>query len=331
MVHIITKIIMSKNYSNWTLSSSDEDDESLLTDKYRSPAVVKKRVTETKNKTAANHNEDLLVSTSINNSINEDGKRKSSQTSSKSSPLTKRKKHLNDTSMNRSFDPKFIWEISAPHHFLLTTVKGIPAKDNHIARQDKHKLIAPNSLGIKDLLSPSFGELVESAQFNYCIDIEWMMKQYPQSSKHQPLLLVHGEQRNSNLKLIEDIKPYPNISLCRADLPPFGTHHTKMMFLLYTTGLRVVILTANLVAQDWAQKTQGMWVSPIFPELDINDCSSKGSSNPTHFKEDLIQYLEAYKRKQLNNWITIIKKHDMSTANVILIASVPGKSDLRYF
>ena len=30
-----------------------------------------------------------------------------------------------------------------------------------------------------------------------------------------------------------------------------------MMFLLYDTGLRVVVHTANLVQRDWHQKTQG--------------------------------------------------------------------------
>ena len=32
---------------------------------------------------------------------------------------------------------------------------------------------------------------------------------------------------------------------------------SKMMFLLYKEGLRVVITTANLIAMDWDQKTQG--------------------------------------------------------------------------
>lgn len=38
---------------------------------------------------------------------------------------------------------------------------------------------------------------------------------------------------------------------------PYGTHHTKMMFLRYKTGMRVVVHTANLIEQDWSQKTQG--------------------------------------------------------------------------
>jgi tyrosyl-DNA phosphodiesterase-1 len=30
-----------------------------------------------------------------------------------------------------------------------------------------------------------------------------------------------------------------------------------MMFLLYKNGMRVVIHTANLIAEDWAKKTEG--------------------------------------------------------------------------
>lgn len=47
----------------------------------------------------------------------------------------------------------------------------------------------------------------------------------------------------------------------------YGTHHTKMMLLQYKDGLRVVVHTANLVPDDWYEKTQGYWVSPLFPEL----------------------------------------------------------------
>ena len=334
---------MSKFQSGWTLSSSDEDDESLLTDKYCSPAVVKEKISHAHNSSLLNKevsarksNSKLVKKSSSGtvrsfrkNSADEKSeifpkpdKRKNFESSDESIPK-KKKLQLDIHSMNKRFDPKFIWELSAPHYFLLSTVTGISAKSNHIARQDKHTLMAPNSLGIKDLLSSSFGSIAKSAQFNYCIDVDWMMKQYPECSKDKPLLLVHGEQRGNNLRLVNDCKSYPNISLCQADLPPYGTHHTKMMLLLYETGLRVIILTANLVSQDWMKKTQGMWVSPVFPKI-IDDCSKSDKSS--RFKHDLVLYLKSYKKKQLNSWIEIIEEHDLSSSNVILIASVPGKS-----
>ena len=73
-----------------------------------------------------------------------------------------------------------------------------------------------------------------------------------------PLLIVHGDSRDANHSIKTECTPYPQIELCPARLDiPYGTHHTKMMFLLYATGLRIVIHTGNLIAQDWQQKTQG--------------------------------------------------------------------------
>ncbi len=37
----------------------------------------------------------------------------------------------------------------------------------------------------------------------------------------------------------------------------YGVHHTKMMLLLYKTGMRVAILTGNMIEHEWNKKTQG--------------------------------------------------------------------------
>ena len=44
---------------------------------------------------------------------------------------------------------------------------------------------------------------------------------------------------------------------------------SKMMFLLYDKGMRVVIHTTNMVQQDWYQKTQGYdyWLNSISLKL----------------------------------------------------------------
>ena len=46
----------------------------------------------------------------------------------------------------------------------------------------------------------------------------------------------------------------------------FGTHHTKMMIMKYDEGIRIVIHTANLTSDDWYEKSQGFWISPLFPK-----------------------------------------------------------------
>ncbi|XP_004394521.1 PREDICTED: tyrosyl-DNA phosphodiesterase 1 [Odobenus rosmarus divergens] len=208
-----------------------------------------------------------------------------------------------------------IWDMlekGNPFQFYLTRVSGIKAKYNSRA------------LHIKDILSPLFGTLVSSAQFNYCFDVDWLIKQYPPEFRKKPILLVHGDKREAKAHLHAQAKPYENISLCQAKLDiAFGTHHTKMMFLLYEEGLRVVIHTSNLIRADWHQKTQGIWLSPLYPRI-THGTHTSGEST-THFKADLISYLMAYNAPSLKEWIDIIHKHDLSETNVYLIGSTPGR------
>ncbi|NXT19047.1 TYDP1 phosphodiesterase, partial [Syrrhaptes paradoxus] len=200
-----------------------------------------------------------------------------------------------------------------PFRFFLTKVSGIEQSYNS------------GALHIKDILSPLFGTLISSAQFNYCVDVGWLVKQYPQEFRKKPLLIVHGEKRESKAELLAQARPYENISFCQAKLDiAFGTHHTKMMLLLYEEGLRVVIHTSNLIAEDWHQKTQGMWLSPLYPRLPRGTTGSAGESE-TNFKSDLISYLMAYNSPTLKEWIDLIQEHDLSETRVYLLGSTPGR------
>uniref|UniRef100_A0A672Q5C6 Tyrosyl-DNA phosphodiesterase 1 n=1 Tax=Sinocyclocheilus grahami TaxID=75366 RepID=A0A672Q5C6_SINGR len=199
------------------------------------------------------------------------------------------------------------------YRFYLNKVTGIPKKFN------------TGALHIKDILSPMFGTLKESVQFNYCFDIPWMVEQYPPEFRDKPVVLVHGEKRESKARLIEQAKPYPHIRFCQAKLDiAFGTHHTKMMLLWYEEGFRVIILTSNLIRADWYQKTQGMWMSPLYPRLPEGSPETAGES-PTNFKSDLLEYLEAYRAPELAECIDRIKQHDLSETRVYLIGSTPGR------
>lgn len=200
-----------------------------------------------------------------------------------------------------------------PYGYFLTKVTGIDDEFNH-----------RGALSMRDILSPLLGTLEQSVQFNYCIDINWMMTQYPPEFRNKPVLVVHGLQREAKADLINQASQYaPHIKLCQAKLPdPFGTHHTKMMILKYQEGLRVVILTANLMSHDWNQKSQGIWMSPLFPP--ITDSSQSGDSE-TNFKRDLVDYIRAYRASDLKPVEEMLTNHDMSSAKVFLLGSVPGR------
>ena len=90
-----------------------------------------------------------------------------------------------------------------------------------------------------------------------------------------------------------------------------------MMFLLYKHGMRVVVHTANMIDIDWYQKTNGVWISELFPRIAHSTASNvniKTSDSKTNFKQYLIMYLEHYNKPELNEWIQHIKMHDMKSA-----------------
>nr|XP_020755886.1 tyrosyl-DNA phosphodiesterase 1 isoform X4 [Odocoileus virginianus texanus] len=177
-----------------------------------------------------------------------------------------------------------VWDLldkGNPFQFYLTRVSGIKPKYNTAA------------LHIKDILSPLFGTLVSSAQFNYCFDVDWLVKQYPPEFRKKPVLLVHGDKREAKAHLVAEAKPYGNVTLCQAKLDiAFGTHHT-------------------------------IWLSPLYPRI-VHGTHRSGES-ATRFKADLISYLAAYNAAPLKEWIDTIQEHDLSETNVYLIASTPGR------
>ncbi|XP_078516190.1 tyrosyl-DNA phosphodiesterase 1 [Lissotriton helveticus] len=229
-----------------------------------------------------------------------------------SQPPTQKPSGKNKPS-SESQDAWDLLESGEPFRFYLTKVLGIKPKYNS------------GALHIKDILSPLFGSLVSSAQFNYCVDVEWLVKQYPKEFRNKPLLIVHGEKRESKARLHEDAHPYEHVRLCQAKLDiAYGTHHTKMMLLLYKEGLRVVIHTSNLIHDDWHQKTQGIWLSPLFPRLPEGSPESAGEP-ATNFRSDLIDYLASYRSPTLKEWIEILRQHDLSETRVYLVGSTPGR------
>lgn len=235
-----------------------------------------------------------------------DGKRKHTE----SSPCPEAKGHTSKKARSSAAAHDGL-SSAGKFNFYLSKVQGISAKYNSAYATD-----------IKDILA--MGDLEKSAQFSYVFDIPWLVRQYPPEARNRPLTIVHGFQRKERQAIENEGKPYPHLKFCRAKLDiPYGTHHTKMMLLLYSDGMRVVITTANLIPTDWAQKTQGLWVSPLYPKLP-SESETKGES-PTNFKKDLLLYLNMYKQPEMEEWISAIKHHDLSATRVYLVASAPGR------
>ncbi|KAH8392415.1 hypothetical protein KR215_007742 [Drosophila sulfurigaster] len=201
---------------------------------------------------------------------------------------------------------------AAPYNMFLTAIT-----DSKPTHQE------PLSITLQEILDESLGEIESSVQINFMIDIGWLLGHYYFAGiLDKPLLVLYGDE---SPELLSIGKFKPQVTAIRVKMPtPFATSHTKLMLLGYADGgMRVVISTANLYEDDWHNRTQGLWISPLLPALPEDADTSAGES-PTGFKQDLMLYLVEYKLSQLQPWIARLRKSDCSAVNVFFIGSVPG-------
>lgn len=199
---------------------------------------------------------------------------------------------------------------AAPYNMFLTAVT---------ASAQTHS--QPSFITFLDLLDASLGELESSVQINFTVSIGWLFAQYTVANVNRlPLIILYG-QEEEQLRNVNQI--FPNIQSFMIQVPAeYGCHHAKVMLFFYKDkSMRVVVSTANLYKDDWANRVQGLWVSERLPSFKHG---SEGGESVTNFREDLVHYLENYRNPTLQPYIERIKNSDFSSVNVFLITSIPG-------
>lgn len=130
---------------------------------------------------------------------------------------------------------------------------------------------------------------------------------------------------------------FSNVELHTAPMPEmFGTHHSKMMIIFrHDNTAQVIIHTANMIAKDWTNMTNGVWKSPLLPLLkdgpkEPEDYASLTIGSGQRFKSDLLRYLNSYnsRRTICKPLSDQLQKYDFSSIRAALVASVPGKHDI---
>lgn len=199
------------------------------------------------------------------------------------------------------------YALSAPYHLFFTRVENSPETYNQ-----------PLSITFPEILDRSLGQIVESLQINFMVDVGWLCLQYLLAAQSPKIMILYGER-------VDEEKLGQNITMVPVTLPTkFGCHHTKMMILKYKNdGIRVVVSTANLYSYDWENRTQGLWISPHLPPLPNTSNTTEGESR-TGFKKDLVRYLNTYRNPMLTEWISTVRRADFSDVNVFFVGSVPG-------
>ncbi|KAI1739601.1 tyrosyl-DNA phosphodiesterase [Xylaria scruposa] len=195
------------------------------------------------------------------------------------------------------------------------------------------------AVSLNDLIGdPLIAELWD---FNYLHDIEFLMGRLDEDTRALTKVhVVHGfwkREDPNRLLLQEQAGRFGNVTLHTAYMPEmFGTHHSKMLLLIrHDDTAQVIIHTANMIAKDWTNLTNGVWISPLLPKLQqpqqgTETCGSMGSGS--RFKFDLLSYLRAYNtmRNVCSSLVEDITQYDFSAVRGALVASVPGKHDVQH-
>jgi len=111
-----------------------------------------------------------------------------------------------------------------------------------------------------------------------------------------------------------------------------GTHHTKMFLVGREESVRVVVHTANLTHCDIHLKAQAAYIEDFTKKADGTTKTNAGND----FESTLIQYMDSYSYGTQQRWLgdrqelltECIGRYDYSTANGVLIPSIPSYSDL---
>ncbi|KAL8726205.1 MAG: hypothetical protein Q9181_006144 [Wetmoreana brouardii] len=211
----------------------------------------------------------------------------------------------------------------------LSTVNGLPASSNI------------DTVSLSDILGDPL--IKECWLFNYCFDIDFVMSQLDADTKDLvQVKVVHGSWKteDSNRVHIEEAaKRYQNLQIITAYMAEMyvkssGTHHSKMIILFrHDKQAQVNIITGNFLVRDWSM-CQAVWRSPLLP-LQHSPSPPNHAAGPfpigkgLRFKRDLLAYLKAYGQSRTGSLTGELAKYDFNSIHAALIASVPGKQNLR--
>jgi tyrosyl-DNA phosphodiesterase-1 len=179
-------------------------------------------------------------------------------------------------------------------------------------------------------------DLKEVWLFDFLYDVDFVMSAFQQSIRQTvQVKIIHGSWKRESTQrqhLHQAEKDWPNVQVICAYMPEqFGTHHSKMMVLFTSDDeAQVVIHTANMIPFDWANMTQGVWLSPMVQKSDEGPPSSQSHHSigtGDRFKVDLLRYLQFYEGRTLS-LVEQLKPYDFSSVRAAFIASVPGRVHL---
>lgn len=166
------------------------------------------------------------------------------------------------------------------------------------------------------------------------IDLPWLQSMAPALLAADRVVIVHGMQAEivrGMAAAVFGVRTSARVVVVKPHTPEYGTVHAKAMLTFCgTAGCRMLIHTANDIAQDWMQRCQGGWQRD-FPQKTGSDVG-RGDSVACDFEKMLVHYLSAVGTAggeaggvMESLVIPEVRKYDFSGAGCALVPSVPGR------
>lgn len=166
------------------------------------------------------------------------------------------------------------------------------------------------------------------------IDLSWLQSMAPALLAADRVVIVHGMQPEMARGMVASVfgaRASARVSIVSPRTPKYGTVHAKAMLTFCgTAGCRMLVHTANDIAQDWMQRCQGGWQRD-FPQKPDGGASEGGAAG-CEFEDMLVHYLSAVgaaggEAGAVMQRLVIpeVRKYDFSGAGCALVASVPGR------
>jgi tyrosyl-DNA phosphodiesterase 1 len=176
--------------------------------------------------------------------------------------------------------------------------------------------IAISTLFERPAAEPSGAQIEQAIVGTYLFDARFVSEHAPELLRARRVTLVHG---CAGLSAGDVVAALPNFCVVRPDVPvPFGEsmHHAKFFILQWAQTLRVVVSTANATDDDYARRSNQVWLQD-FVRCDARTRTSKGLD----FLEQLARYLAAV---GLRDWVGVVAAHNFDAVQAHLVCSVPG-------
>ena len=118
-----------------------------------------------------------------------------------------------------------------------------------------------------------------------------------------------------------------DVEVVAPEVPPYGTHHSKLFFLQYDRGIRIIIHTANLVYCDFNNKSQSVYVQDFPLRGSASDRQDAPAALPNDFEGQLLTYVDhlGLSTNYAAKLKAAISAHDYTYARGRLAMSVPSK------